>query len=192
MGNLQISIYLFDMFNYTFSSYENGINIDNIEDETIVKIIDQVLLDFKENSLEEYECLHIHFEGGIYIQYGTNTIDSQCCSDIADIETWRDLLTAENTEWKDIWIGHPWVYYKFDDTYIYFSNYDDSGTDMPVTAFQISKKEFCALLELKLNMFDAFKQRVYQVIDVNDFAHISDKGIVKKWLFGSEDDSFLR
>jgi hypothetical protein len=185
MENLQIAIYLFDMFNCSFSCYENGIDIEKIDDENIVKIIDQVMLDFKENSLEDYECLYMNFQGGLYIRKDINTIDSQCCNDISDIETWRDFLTAENAEWKDIWIGHPLIYYKFDAHYVYFSNYyEPSGTNNPVEAFHLPKIEFRTLLEQKLNNFDTFKQHVYKVIDTNNFLHMSDKEMVKKWLFG--------
>jgi hypothetical protein len=157
--------------------FQNGIILENLNEETIVAIINNQIGDREVCSDEE---LFI-FEGGIYIEQNNHKIVSQCCGDIAGVEKWREIFNENNTYFKDIWIGHPWIFYKFDATKIYFSDYiEKHNTDGLEIKFEFNKTEFLEKLKQKIELFDKQKIKIFEVIDENDFQH---KETLKQRLF---------
>ncbi len=157
--------------------FQNGIILENLNEETIVAIINNQIRDREVISDEE---LFI-FEGGIYMEHNNQKIVSQCCGDIASVEIWRDIFNENNTYFKDIWIGHPWIFYKFDATKIYFSDYIEKHiNDGLEIKFEFNKTEFQEKLKQKIELFDNQKIKIFEVIDKNNFQH---KEILKERLF---------
>lgn len=117
--------------------------------------------------------------GGVYIKVGDKHIDSNCCGDISNIENWRNLLTANNTAWESLWIGHPEIGYKFDTENIYLSDYIEAPKEIE-TKFKFNRNEFLELLKIKLKLFDSFKEHTYKVIDN---MNVENAASLKKVLF---------
>lgn len=158
-------------------AFQNGIILENLDEETIVAIIQNQIGNREINSDEE---LFI-FEGGIYIEQDNKTIVSQCCGDISGIEKWKELFIENNTYYKEIWIGHPWIFYKFDATKIYISDYIEKHTiDGLEIKFEFPKTEFLERLKQKIDLFDQQKIKIFETIDKNNF---KEKEILKRRLF---------
>jgi hypothetical protein len=161
---------------FALDKVDNGLIIENINDETIEALIKEHTKDVEP---KDYSEELLPFDGGIYIKVGDKYIDSNCCGDISNIENWRMLLTANNTNWETLWIGHPEIAYKFDEKNIYLSDYIEAPKEIEIK-FQFDKKEFLQLLETKLNLFDSVKEQAYKVIDN---MNIENAASLKKVLF---------
>jgi hypothetical protein len=105
-----------------FASY--FIDITTISDFELKVIIQKEL---KEIELEEnmkYEEYVTPLYGGIVIKENNKIIiEPQCCSDLNDLEEWLDIFNHSELEWHQLWIGHPWIFYRRQYGYVEFSNY---------------------------------------------------------------------
>ena len=64
--------------------------------------------------------------GGIVLKEGnTIYIEPSCCGDIGNINEWESIFEKELSEWNQLWIGHPWIYYRKANQIIEFSNYTE-------------------------------------------------------------------
>jgi hypothetical protein len=157
--------------------FQNGLILENVDQETIVAVINNHIGDRKINSGEEMFV----FEGGVYLKYNDHIIVSQCCGDISNVENWRAIFEENNTYFKDLWIGHPWIFYKFDETKVYFTDYiEQHNSDELKIWFELDKNAFHELLKEKIDLFDQQKIRILDVIERNNFR---DKEILKRQLF---------
>ncbi|MCF6406821.1 hypothetical protein L3C95_28240 [Chitinophaga filiformis] len=65
--------------------------------------------------------------GGIVLEENHRIyIEPTCCGDIGNIVEWEDIHTKLPGEWNQLWIGHPWIYYRTDQQVIEFSGYSES------------------------------------------------------------------
>jgi hypothetical protein len=146
---------------FALDADDNGLIVEHINNETISALIAEHI---KEVEPANYSEELLPFIGGVYIKFNDKYIDSNCCGDISNIENWKGLFEANNTAWKTLWIGHPEIAYKFDNDNIYLSDYIEAPKEIE-TKFQFDKNEFLNLLATKINLFDAFKEQVYKVIE---------------------------
>jgi hypothetical protein len=161
---------------FALDTATNALAIENISDETILALIAEHV---KEVEPQNYSEELLPFNGGVYLQAVEKYIDSNCCGDISNIDNWREILVSNNTHWQTLWIGHPEIAYKFDETFIYLSEYLENAKDIEVK-FQFDRLEFCKLLAEKIKLFDAFKSKVYEVLDS---CSKENYGALKKVLF---------
>lgn len=81
----------------------------------------------EEGGYEDARDLIFPLLGGVVIKHeGAVLIEPQCCSDWSDLDDWEAILTHPQNQWKKLWIGHPWVYYKRAEGQVYFSDYIES------------------------------------------------------------------
>ena len=77
-------------------------------------------------NLSNFEEEMVALSGGIVIQNNNEIlIEPTCCGDISDIQNWEEIRNTELNKWTQLWIGHPWVFYKKKDNYITISDYTD-------------------------------------------------------------------
>jgi hypothetical protein len=145
---------------FALDTAHNGLITKNLDKATIKALVAEHV---KNVQPKNYSEALVPFDGGVYITFNKKYICSNCCGDISDIENWRNLLTAQNTHWEILWIGHPEIAYRFDDNFIYLSDYIDT-TDIAIK-FKFDKSEFINLLDLRIKQFDLFKEKVLEVID---------------------------
>ncbi|BDD04567.1 hypothetical protein [Aureibacter tunicatorum] len=70
------------------------------------------------------------FCGGIVVKDDESIIlEPSCCGDLESLHFWEDILTKDYSIWKDLWIGHPWIYYKQINSSIVFSDYYESDVN---------------------------------------------------------------
>ncbi|AZA82288.1 hypothetical protein C1637_09260 [Chryseobacterium lactis] len=97
------------------------VDMENIDGKNLQIILEVNLKDSDKDSIRA-------FDGGIVL-----TIDDEikiapnCCSDIGNIAEWQRIFEKETTGWSDLWIGHPWIFYKKENGKIQFSDYSDEN-----------------------------------------------------------------
>jgi hypothetical protein len=107
------------------------VDISTINDNELEEILKQEL---KEVDLSDYDEQVCRLDGGIVVaENNTIYIEPTCCGDIGNIAGWEEIFGSELNTWNQLWIGHPWIYYRRDGEFIEFSNYTEpSGNEVPV------------------------------------------------------------
>lgn len=100
----------------------------------------------------------IYFMGGIVVNVGTEyPIVPTCCGDLGNIAEWESIASKATEKWQDLWIGHPWVYYRRKGQGIQFSEYFDGNPDDLDT---IESKLFLSEQELKVKILAAKERQI--------------------------------
>jgi len=86
------------------------VNIKDITDVQLSIIIDKELEDINmENFKEEVSA----FEGGLVIKKENEVLlTPSCCGDLTNFQEWFGIEKSANFDWQQIWIGHPWIFYR--------------------------------------------------------------------------------
>lgn len=110
-------------------------------------------------------------EGGLRIEYQNKAIYPQCCGEVSDYINWAEILREAPTNWKEIWIGHPCIYYRVDKGRIYLSDYyePDGLPDEVKVKFDFNRQEFSQALAECLKKVEVFKQKIEKVINRGNF-----------------------
>jgi hypothetical protein len=99
------------------------VDIENIDDRNLKIILE---IDLQEIDLDACEDQIMPFDGGIVLKSNDKILlKPTCCGDIGIIKEWQRILENESKEWTDLWIGHPYVFYKKENGKIQFSDYSD-------------------------------------------------------------------
>ncbi len=106
------------------------VDLDTIDDEELAiivkKEIEKISEDLSEEELSNLEESVHCIEGGIVIIDENNVIiEPRCCTDLGDLSGWEDIFSKEENNWEQLWIGHPWIYYKKTTEFIEFSAYTE-------------------------------------------------------------------
>ncbi|MFC4634498.1 hypothetical protein ACFO3O_11305 [Dokdonia ponticola] len=99
------------------------VDINKIGDSELKIILQKELKDIDVSDVEEYVGQLI---GGIVIiEHDKVIIEPSCCGDVSDIQNWESIETSKLDQWTQLWIGHPWLFYKRTDHNIILSDYTD-------------------------------------------------------------------
>ena len=163
------------------------IKIDDYTNELILsKVSDELIIETINIHIEEIEPKNYHdqispFDGGLRIVKNGMIIEHQCCSELNDYLNWKKIITDKTAKWKEVWIGHPSIYYRYNGNEIELSEYYDINPnyeDIEIKmTFEIS--EFLFNLEKALLELYKFKERVYKLIEQGNY---QNKEILKKLL----------
>lgn len=75
-------------------------------------------------------------DGGFaLISDGSVILEPMCCSDLGNLDGWREAASCQATEWQMLWIGHPWVSVRFDGGQLIISDLHES--DDPVSKYAV-------------------------------------------------------
>jgi len=100
------------------------VDIETIDDENL-KIILKIVFDDRDIDIEEENYLML-FDGGILLKKDNELLlEPQCCADLEDIKNWEYIFENSSSDWSQLWIGHPWIFYKKENGKIQFSNYTE-------------------------------------------------------------------
>lgn len=103
------------------------VDIQTINDTELATILENELKDVE---LWDFEEQVGRINGGIVLEDNNITyIEPSCCGDIGDINGWESIFENGLNQWHQLWIGHPWVYYRKDNGIISFSNYTESNPE---------------------------------------------------------------
>lgn len=175
--NLRITI-LSDLMEWKehIEQYGNSLSLAYVNNEAyeldIAKIPDDFLLpiivnhikdDLENNEIDAIQPL----DGGLRIDANGSSIEWTCCEDITDFYHWETTLNQSDCEWTNLWIGHPWIFFRIRNQTIEFSNYSDiseaSGQKLEVV-MKLDYDEFQKQLQTKLIEMSIFKEKIKQVI----------------------------
>lgn len=100
------------------------VDIETIDDENL-KIILKIVFDDRDIDIEEENYLML-FDGGILLKKDNQLLlQPQCCADLEDIKNWEYIFENSSSDWSQLWIGHPWIFYKKENGKIQFSDYTE-------------------------------------------------------------------
>ncbi|MCX8524210.1 hypothetical protein OF897_09785 [Chryseobacterium formosus] len=112
--------------NYDFSRISkdsNLVDIETIDDDNLQMILET---DLQEIDLNKFEDEVSIFDGGIVLTDKDKIlIEPNCCGDIGNIDEWQRILDSTTSDWSDLWIGHPWIFYRKQNGKVQFSDYSD-------------------------------------------------------------------
>ncbi|SDL77934.1 hypothetical protein [Chryseobacterium taihuense] len=98
------------------------VDIETIDDENL-KIILKVI--FENVEIEGTDFLS-SFNGGLILMKNDDVlIEPTCCSDLENLKNWQYIFENDSAEWSELWIGHPWIFYKKENGKIQFSDYTE-------------------------------------------------------------------
>ena len=99
------------------------VDIATLQSEEILEILKKELenIDFEEFA-EQVE----HLCGGIAIELnGEIVIEPSCCGDLENLSGWESIFHSEIGVWQQLWIGHPWIFYRRINAQVELSEYTD-------------------------------------------------------------------
>jgi hypothetical protein len=140
------------------------VDISTIRKNELKIILETKLKDVDLSNYEEYLG---QISGGIVIiENGIIIIEPSCCGDLSDIKNWEDIKQS-NKEWKQLWIGHPWLFYRQNNENIYISDYTDFNLKDFKDIFdkhQFSKSEFVSQIELVRENQKEFQKNISEIL----------------------------
>lgn len=145
----------------------NLVNIENIDDESLQMIVAAKLTEVEFNAPEERGFV-LSFDGGIVVKKEDEVlIEPSCCGDLENIENWEKVLEKRSSGWTEIWIGHPWIFYKKENGIISFSDYTEANMNEVKdlkTKFDVKESVFQAGLEKVIHHQIRFKNRILNIL----------------------------
>jgi hypothetical protein len=101
----------------------NLVNIETIKSEQLIEILKKELTRIDPDEFEEQAE---HLCGGVAIEVADNiVITPSCCGDLGNLSGWEDIFQTEADTWQQLWIGHPWIFYKRTNGNVEISDYSD-------------------------------------------------------------------
>ncbi|WP_209919877.1 hypothetical protein [Chryseobacterium jejuense] len=145
----------------------NLVNIETIDDESLHTIVAAKLTEVEFDDPDDIGFV-LSFDGGIVLKKDDEVlIEPSCCGDIENIENWEKVVENRSSEWAEIWIGHPWVFFKRENGIISFSDYTEANiTDVEnvKTKFEVEESVFNEELEKVMYHQIHFKNRISDIL----------------------------
>lgn len=135
---------------------EPFVDISTISDEELKIIIQHQLKDTNIDDVEEI----LSFEGGVVVSYDGVNITPQCCTSINDFENWQKIIYEKPKDWQQVWIGHPWIFSRFKDNHIEFSDYVETNDYSKSVRLIIDFISFQTAFMAMLKSIEAFRIRI--------------------------------
>lgn len=141
------------------------VDIETIDEENLQMILETNL---QEIDLEKFEDEVPIFDGGIILTENDKIlIEPNCCGDIGNINEWQRILDNNTSDWSDLWIGHPWIFYRKQNGKVQFSDYSDLNlkefTDIKVI-FEVDESELKNELDKMKKHQIKFKHRITEIL----------------------------
>ena len=158
--------------------YNNELILSRLTDDLIIATIESHIEEIE--SVDYYEQI-VPLDGGLRIEKDNLIIEHQCCSELNDYQNWRKIITEKSKMWKEIWIGHPSIFYRDKGNEIELSEYYDYEPKVKEikTKLTFNKSEFINGLERANSELEFFKQKVYRIIENGNY---ENKEVLKKAL----------
>lgn len=163
------------------------IKVDNYNNELIIsKLTDDLIIATIESHIEEIEPKDYNdqispLDGGLRIEKDNLIIEHQCCSELNDYLNWKKIISEKSKKWKEVWIGHPSVFYRYKENKIELSEfYDNTPKDEDIkTKMRFNETDFKNEFERANSELEVFKQKVYRIVENGNY---ENKEVLKKAL----------
>ncbi|GGG04275.1 hypothetical protein GCM10011344_00770 [Dokdonia pacifica] len=141
------------------------VDINKIGESELKTILKKELKDVDLSNIQEGVSQII---GGIVILENDKIIlEPTCCGDISDIRNWEEVGNAQLNKWTQLWIGHPWIFYKRIDNYIAISDYTDYNLEDfngISEKYKFSEQELLSEIKLCRNNQIKFENRISEIL----------------------------
>lgn len=112
------------------------VDIETINDQELEEIVKNELKEVELDDFEEQVC---RICGGmVIIENEILLIEPTCCGDLSIINQWESIFEDKSNAWQQLWIGHPWLFYKKEKGNVAFSDY----TELNLEDFKDIKSKF--------------------------------------------------
>jgi hypothetical protein len=103
--------------------------------------------------------------GGYILRADSGEIEPGCCSDFAKIDSWMEAAAWHSSDWKMIWIGHPWTHVSaLGDTLTFLRPSEDEPPRSAETLLSVSRGELTAAIPLAVELVNALTERLRSVV----------------------------
>lgn len=145
------------------------VDINALDQGALFVVIEKELEDI---DLDHYEDQLSALKGGLLVIEAEKTLlEPMCCCELNSSKDWLALLESQENTWLQLWIGHPWVFYRKMQGKIEFSDYTDhmhEQGDIRVK-WSIEEQELIRILsELNRDLM-MFKQKVKNVLSMRNY-----------------------
>ncbi len=158
--------------------YNNELIISKVTNDLVIATIDSHIEGIEPKDYKEHVT---PLDGGLRIEKDNMIIDHQCCSELNDYLNWKKIITDKSKKWKEIWIGHPSIFYRYKENKIELSEYyEGSPKDEEIkTKMTFNEMYFKNELERANLELEIFKKKVYQIVENGNY---KNKEVLKKML----------
>lgn len=101
------------------------VDIDTLGETELEVILRQTLEEVLPEEWDEH--LYMMCGGVCLFEQDILVLAPSCCGDMNSLSDWDEILDHASDTWTELWIGHPWVYYRRDKDMIEFSNYTEAN-----------------------------------------------------------------
>lgn len=99
------------------------VDIDTLKIEELSEILKKELKDI---DIEDFAEQVGQLCGGVAVELnGEIVIEPSCCGDLGNLSGWENIFNSETGVWQQLWIGHPWIFYRRINNNVEFSEYTD-------------------------------------------------------------------
>lgn len=160
------------------------VNIETINDKELEEILKNEL---KGVELDDFEEQIGRMYGGIVIiENEILHIEPTCCGDIGNLNEWESIFEAKSNTWLQLWIGHPWLFYKKEKGNVGFSDYTELNLedfkDIKIK-FQFSEEELKKEIEIIRIGQNKFENRIRNILNK---MRINNSERIAKLMTGNE------
>lgn len=142
------------------------VDINSIKKSELKEILKSEL---KEIELDDFEEQVGRICGGIVIKIKNKfPIEPTCCGDIGNLYEWEEIFENSDTNWKQLWIGHPWIFYRKANNEIEFSDYYEANIDEIKnirSILKISIDDLKNKLEIAKNEQISFERKIQIILE---------------------------
>ena len=119
-------------------------------------------------SLSDPDCVPI-LNGGLALCGKTDVlVEPGCCADLLDVNNWAEVATYRKAEWQMLWIGHPWISFRFQAPWVILSDRHES--DAPRERWAVSPDEIRRALSETHMELKAFSMQIARVLPTLGFS----------------------
>ena len=128
-----------------------------------------------EVDMDDYEEQVGRLIGGIVAKLDDEIIiEPQCCSDIGNLYEWEEIFETEKNVWKNLWIGHPWIFFRRINGQIEFSDYIERNLEdideMKIKCTMPENKLKVDLVNMRMQQ-NLLGEKIYRVLDKMKVGH---------------------
>ncbi len=137
-------------------------------------------MSLKNIELSNYEDQVGPICGGIVLEeHNTICIQPMCCADVGNIKEWERIFESEMHKWNQLWIGHPWIYYRRDSKIIEFSDYTESdpkdfkNSELLIRVSELELRSELKRIREQQNDFEFRIQKTLEKMGIADAERVS-------------------
>lgn len=148
------------------------VDITTINETELEIILQQQLADVEWEFFEEQIA---KLSGGIICKENNQVhIEPMCCGDLGNTKDWEQIIETGSHQWKQLWIGHPWIFYRKNNDIIEFSDYTESNIEdfkdnKPV--FFVSETDLKNQLSKIRKQQNVLEHNIQKILEKMDISH---------------------